>query len=58
MLHLILLGWFKYLLKAFASQAGTGASIALKQCDWLCATLGRRFSRQSDRNLPQTQAFT
>jgi hypothetical protein len=57
LLHLILLGWFKYLLKAFTSQAGS-ASIALTQYDWLCTTLGKRLSRQSDRDLPQTQAFT
>lgn len=40
MLHLISLGWFKYLLEAFASQAGGTTSIALKHYDWLCATLG------------------
>jgi hypothetical protein len=40
MLHLILFGWFKYLLEAFTSQAGS-TSIALKHYNWLCATLGR-----------------
>jgi hypothetical protein len=40
MLHLILLGWFKYLVEAFASQAGS-TSIALKHYNWLCTTLGR-----------------
>jgi hypothetical protein len=53
MLHLISLGWFKYLLDAFASQAGS-TSVALKHYDRLCATLGRRLSRQSDRDLPRT----
>jgi hypothetical protein len=53
MLLLISLGWFRYLLEAFASQAGS-TSIALQHYDWLCATLGRRLSRQSDRNLPRT----
>jgi hypothetical protein len=53
MLHLIWLGWFTYLLEAFASQAGS-SSIAWKQYDQLCATLGIGLSRQSDRNLPRT----
>jgi hypothetical protein len=53
MLHLISLGWFKYCLEAFSSQAGP-TSVALKQYDKLCATLGRRLSRQSDRDLPRT----
>ena len=53
MLHLISLGWFKYLLEAFASQAGS-TSVALKHYDRLCATLGSSLSRQSDRDLPRT----
>jgi hypothetical protein len=53
MLHLISLGWFKYCLEAFAAQAGKG-SVALKKYDRLCATLGSRLSRQSDRDIPRT----
>jgi hypothetical protein len=54
MLHLISLGWFKYCLEAFSSQAGGTNSVALKQYDRLCATLGSRLSRQSDRDIPRT----
>ena len=54
MLHLVSLGWFKYCLEAFSSQAGL-KSVALKQYDRLCATLGSRLSRQSDRDMiPRT----
>ena len=53
MLHLISLGWFKYCLEAFAAQVGPN-SFALKQYDGLCAELGRRLSRQSDRDIPRT----
>jgi hypothetical protein len=53
MLHLISLGWFKYCLEAFAAQAGKG-SVALKKYDRMCATLGSKMSRQSDRNIPRT----
>jgi hypothetical protein len=53
MLHLISLGWFKYCcLEAFSAQAGP-KSLALKQYNMLCANLGIRLSRQSDRNIPQ-----
>ncbi|KAI2497395.1 hypothetical protein MHU86_17106 [Fragilaria crotonensis] len=54
MLHLIFLGWFKNCLEAFSSQAGGTNSVALKQFNGLCATLGSRLSRQSDRNIPRT----
>jgi hypothetical protein len=53
MLHLVSLGWFKYCLLAFAAQAGP-TSVALKQYDMLCAKLGMRLSRQSDREIPRT----
>ncbi|KAI2495724.1 hypothetical protein MHU86_18783 [Fragilaria crotonensis] len=52
MLHLISLGWFKYCLEAFSAQAGP-KSLALKQYDMLCANLGIRLSRQSDRDIPR-----
>ncbi len=54
MLHLISLGWFKYCLDAFSAQAGGPQSIGLKQYDRLCAKIGRRLTRQSDRDLPRT----
>ncbi len=53
MLHLISLGWFKYCLEAFAAQAGGKDSLLLKQYDGLCASIGRRLSRHSDRDLPR-----
>ncbi len=53
MLHLISLGWFKYCLQAFAARAGPKSS-ALKGYNQLCAKLGTKLSRQSDRNVPQT----
>jgi Plavaka transposase len=53
MLHLISLGWFKYCLDAFCAQAGGSTSLALKQYDSLCASIGKRLSRHSDRDLPR-----
>ncbi len=53
MLHLISLGWFKYCLEAFCAQAGGSTSLALKHYDRLCASIGKRLSRHSDRNLPR-----
>ena len=53
MLHLISLGWFKYCLQAFSAQAGP-KSQALKDYDALCAILGCKLSRQSDRDVPGT----
>ncbi|KAI2502311.1 hypothetical protein MHU86_12115 [Fragilaria crotonensis] len=53
MLHLISLGWFKYCLQAFSTQAGPKSN-ALKEYDQLCAKLGRKLSRQSDRDVPRT----
>ena len=53
MLHLVSLGWFKYCLEAFSAQAGGKASLGLKKYDSLCASLGKRLSRHSDRDLPR-----
>jgi hypothetical protein len=53
MLHLVSLGWFKYCLEAFSAQAGGPTSLALKKYDSLCASLGKRLSRHSDRDLPR-----
>ncbi|KAI2511234.1 hypothetical protein MHU86_3200 [Fragilaria crotonensis] len=53
MLHLISLGWFKYCLEAFAAQAGGRDSLSLKYYDRLCASIGGRLSRHSDRDLPR-----
>ena len=53
MLHLVSLGWFKYCLQAFSAQAGPKSN-ALKEYDQLCAKLGRKLSRQSDRDVPRT----
>ncbi len=53
MFHLISLGWFKYCLEAFAAQAGGPDSVSLKYYDRLCASIGGRLSRHSDRDLPR-----
>ena len=53
MLHLISLGWFKYCLLAFSAQAGPKSN-ALKGYDQLCAKLGTKLARQSDRDVPRT----
>ena len=53
MLHLISLGWFKYCLQAFSAQAGPKSN-ALREYDQLCAKLGCKLSRQSDRDVPRT----
>jgi hypothetical protein len=52
MLHIVSLGWFKYCLEAFSVQVGGPTSLALKKYDSLCASLGKRLSRHSDRDLP------
>ncbi|KAI2513242.1 hypothetical protein MHU86_1280 [Fragilaria crotonensis] len=54
MLHLISLGWFKYCLEAFSDQAGKPGTIPVKKYDSLCATIGQRLARQSDRDVPRT----
>ena len=53
MLHLVSLGWFKYCLEAFATQAGGKNSVAVKRYDALCARIGTQLSRHSDRDLPR-----
>jgi hypothetical protein len=53
MLHLVSLGWFKYCLEAFASQAGGEECLALKRYDRLCVSIGTQLSRHSDRDLPR-----
>ena len=54
MLHLISLGWFKYCLEAFSDQAGKPGTVPVKKYDSLCATIGQRLARQSDRDVPRT----
>ncbi len=56
MLYLISLGWFKYCLQASSALTGP-KSQALKDYNVLCAKLGYTLSRQSDRNVPQTNFF-
>ena len=53
MLHLVTLGWFKYCMASFSSQAGS-TSVPLGQHGVLCAEIGKSLSRQSDRELPRT----
>ena len=52
-LHLIQLGWFKYAMQSFATQAGP-TSQAMSQFDDLCSVVGKLLQRQSYRNLPKT----
>ena len=55
MLHLISLGWFKYCLEPFSDQTGKPGTISLKKYNSLCATIGQRLARQSDRDVPRTK---
>ena len=52
-LHVILLGWFKYTIEAFLAQAGLNTQ-AIKLYDELFKRVGTKLSRQSDRDLPRT----
>ena len=52
-LHLVLLGWFKYAIEAFIAQAGANSQ-SIRLYDALCAEVGDRLGRQSDRNMPRT----
>ena len=52
-LHVILLGWFKYTIEAFLAQAGSNTQ-AIKLYDDLFKRVGIKLSRQSDRDLPRT----
>jgi Plavaka transposase len=53
LLHLIQIGWFKYTMEAFVSQAGDKSS-AIGQYDRLCAEIGFLMKRRSERDLPRT----
>ena len=52
-LHLVLLGWFKYVIEAFVAQAGAHSN-TIQQYDSLCARVGDALCRQSDRDMPRT----
>jgi hypothetical protein len=53
LLHLIQVGWFKYVMEAFVSQAGASTQ-ALESYDRLCAKIGFLMKRRSERDLPRT----
>ena len=53
-LHLILLGWFKYCMESFVGQAGGAKNGACALYDDLCANVGKGLMRQSDREVPRT----
>ena len=53
-LHLLLLGWFKYCIEAFVVQLGGVKSVKVAMFDNLCAEIGERLQRQSDRDVPRT----
>ena len=54
MLHMVLLGWFKYVSAAFFDQVGS-TSAAAAEINALCTFIGKLLARQSDRDLPKTQ---
>ena len=54
MLHMILLGIFKYVRDCFFEQIGDKSQLA-KEIDALARQFGELLSRQSDRNLPKTK---
>ena len=54
MLHMVLLGIFKYVKVEFFEQLGPG-SIAAVEINALCTWIGKLFARQSDRDMPKTQ---
>ena len=53
-LHMILLGLFKYVKEAFFVQLGA-SGVAAQEINALCTWIGKLFARQSDRDLPKTQ---
>ena len=53
-LHLILLGWFRYCMEAFVIQMGGPKTTSAALFDDLCADIGLRLQRQSDREVPRT----
>ena len=54
MLHMVLLGMFKYIKAEFFQQIGP-TSVAAVEINALCTWIGKLFARQSDRDLPKTQ---
>lgn len=52
-LHLVLIGWFKYAMESFVGQAGALSSACTKY-DALCANIGRHLQRQSDQDKART----
>ena len=52
-LHLVLLGWFKYVIEAFVAQAGA-KSQTIRMYNTLCSEVGNRLGRQSDQDMPRT----
>jgi hypothetical protein len=53
-LHLVLLGWFKYTIESFFVQAGTKDSDTVKLYHTLCHDIGHQLQRHSERDLPRT----
>jgi hypothetical protein len=49
-LHLLLIGWFKYTIDSFITQAGSNSKATKK----LCADIGNHLSRQSNQDMPRT----
>jgi hypothetical protein len=52
-LHLVLLGWFKYVVKSFFKQIGQNGVAATKYVR-LCHDIASQLGRQSDRDIPRT----
>jgi hypothetical protein len=53
-LHMVLLGWFKYAIESFFVQAGSQTGETVKSYNTLCNNIGRQLQRQSDRKVPRT----
>ena len=54
MLHMVLLGMFKYMKTEFFQQIGP-SSVTATEVNALCTWIGKLFARQSDRDMPKTQ---
>ena len=52
-LHLVLLGWFKYVVQSFFKQIGH-TSVPGRKYVRLCHDIASQLARQSDRNIPRT----
>jgi hypothetical protein len=52
-LHLVLLGWFKYIVKSFFKQIGQ-SSAAGRKYSRLCQDIASQLVRQSNRDIPRT----